>query len=213
MTAFLKPENGYIFRIVHRKNLPTILARGLYARNADGSDLGYVNIGNLDLIGRRGSRHVPVRPGGVLNDYVPFYFTPFSPMALNIKTGWNGITKRPNDDILIFVSTLRHALDQEISVVFTDRHAYLATANFYRDLDRLDQIDWGALRSKDFKKDPKNPERVERYQAEALLHRHVPLRGLKGVAVYSDSVRAAVQKDVDKSGTSLLVRTMPSWYF
>lgn len=213
MTAFLKQENGYIFRIVHRENLPIVLARGLYARNADGSDPGYVNIGNLDLIDRRGRRPVPVRPGGMLNDYVPFYFTPFSPMALNIKTGWNGIIKRANDDIIILVSTLYHAIEQGLEALFTDRHAYLATANFYRDPSRLDQIDWEALRSKVFEKDPTNPERVERYQAEALIHRHVPLAGLKGIAVYSDEVRADVQKDVDKSGTSLRVRTKPNWYF
>lgn len=213
MTAFLKQENGYIFRIVHRENQPLVLARGLYARNADGSDPGYVNIGNLDLIGRRGSRSVPVRPGGVLNDYVPFYFTPLSPMAFNIKSGWNGITRRANDDILIFVSSIYHAIDQSLELIFTDRHAYLMTANFYRDVERLDQIDWVALRSKDLKKDPTNPERVERYQAEALVHRHVPLDGLKGVAVHSESVRADVQKFVDKAGTPLLVRTKPSWYF
>jgi hypothetical protein len=213
MTAFLKQENGYIFRIVHRENLSTVLTRGLYARNADGSDPGYVNIGNLDLIGRRGSRSVPIPPGGVLNDYVPFYFTPFSLMALNVKTGWNGITRRPNDDILIFVSSISHAIDQGLELVFTDRHAYLTTAKFYRDVGCLDQIDWAALRSKNFKKDPKNPERVERYQAEALIHRHVPLSGLKGVAVHNESVRVEVQKSVDKSGTPLLVRTMPSWYF
>lgn len=213
MTTFLNQENGYIFRIVHRENLPIVLARGLFARNSNGSDPGYVNIGNLDLIGRRGSRAVPINPGGVLNDYVPFYFTPFSPMAYNIKTGWNGITKRPNSDVLIFVSTLQHVIDQGSDAVFTDRHAYLTTANFYDDVDDLDQIDWTGLRSKNFKKDPANPERVERYQAEALVHRHVPLSALKGVAVVSESVQADVQKLVDKSGTSLKVRTMPGWYF
>ncbi|CAO4184636.1 DarT domain-containing protein [Methylorubrum populi] len=213
MTGFLNQEKGYIFRIVHRENLPTVLTRGLFARNATGSDPAYVNIGNLDLIGRRGSRDVPVQPGGVLNDYVPFYFTPFSPMALNIKTGWNGITKRANDDILIFVSSIYHALSQGLDLIFTDRHAYLTTAKFYRSANHLDQIDWDILRSKNFKKDPRDPERVERYQAEALIHRHVPLTGLLGVAVHSDRVQADVQKVVDKSGTLLQVRTLPSWYF
>lgn len=77
----------------------------------------------------------------------------------------------------------------------------------------MDQIDWDLLRSKNFKKDAQNPERVERYQAEALIHGRVPLAGLRGVAVFNEQVREAVQKDVDKSGTPLLVRSMPSWYF
>ncbi|MGX9979631.1 type II toxin-antitoxin system toxin DNA ADP-ribosyl transferase DarT [Methylobacterium fujisawaense] len=213
MTAFLNQEKGYIFRIVHRENLPIVLAGGLIAKNAAGSDPSYVNIGNLDLIGRRGSRAVPVRPGGVLNDYVPFYFTPYSPMAYNIKTGWGGIVRRNNEDILIFVSTVHHAIDCGLKTIFTDRHAYLAAARFFRDADSLNQIDWDLLRSKNFKKDAQNPERVERYQAEALIHDRVPLTGLRGIAVFNEQVREAVQKDVDKSGTPLLVRTMPSWYF
>lgn len=213
MMAFLKQENGYIFRIVHRENLPLVLSGGLFAKNARGSDPRYVNIGNLDLIDRRGRRAVPIDPRGVLNDYVPFYFTPYSPMALNINTGYNGIVKRPNDDILILVSTINHAIDSGLNIIFTDRHAYLATANFYREAHQLDQIDWEALRAKDFRKDPRNPERVERYQAEALIHEHVPLTGLKGIAVHNDHVGAVVQKHVDKSGTTLQVRTMPSWYF
>ncbi|MFD0937305.1 type II toxin-antitoxin system toxin DNA ADP-ribosyl transferase DarT [Methylobacterium trifolii] len=213
MTAFLNQENGYIFRIVHRENLPLVLASGLIAKNASGSNPAYVNIGNLDLIGRRGNRVVPVPPRGVLNDYVPFYFTPYSPMAYNIKTGWNGITRRNNEEILIFVSTLYHALDCGLDAVFTDRHAYLAAATFHCDLGRLDRIDWDLLRSKNFKKDAQNPERVERYQAEALIRGHVPLKGLKGVAVCNERVRADVQNLVDKAGTSLQVRAMPSWYF
>ena len=213
MTAFLNQEKGYIFRIVHRENLPLVLAGGLVAKNAAGANTAYVNIGDLDLIDRRGKRAVPVRPGGVLNDYVPFYFTPFSPMAYNIKTGWSGIIRRNNEDILIFVSTVYHAIECGLKTIFTDRHAYLAAARFYRDPNRLDQIDWELLRSKNFKKDAQNPERVERYQAEALIHECAPLTGLRGIAVYNERVRADIQKDVDKSGTPLLVRTIPSWYF
>ena len=47
-----------------------------------------------------------IPPGGTLSDYVPFYFTPFSIMMFNIKTGYGGITKRDNKDIIIFVSSI-----------------------------------------------------------------------------------------------------------
>ena len=41
---------------------------------------------------------------GTLNDYVPFYFTPFSIMMYNIKTGYGGIKHVPNEKIAILVS-------------------------------------------------------------------------------------------------------------
>jgi len=51
-------------------------------------DPNYRNIGNPDLIDKRSRRVVPIPPGGTLSDYVPFYFTPFSMMMYNIKTGY-----------------------------------------------------------------------------------------------------------------------------
>jgi hypothetical protein len=79
----LNPEKALIWRITHRKNLPWILANGLHAGNSGPRLRDWVSIGNEDLIGRRAHRKVPVPPGGVLNDYVPFYFTPFSPMRIS----------------------------------------------------------------------------------------------------------------------------------
>ena len=73
----------------------------MFARNALQQDPSYVSIGSQELIGKRLNRVVPIAPGGTFSDYVPFYFTPFSMMMLNIKTGWKGIIQRPNEDIVI----------------------------------------------------------------------------------------------------------------
>src|SRR3954466_10875814 len=102
--ANLTPDKALIFRIVHRDNLPWILDNGLHCRNSDTFNPNYVNIGNVELIDRRNGHTVPCPPGGTLSDYVPFYFTPFSPMLLNITTGWGGITKRRNEEIVVLVS-------------------------------------------------------------------------------------------------------------
>lgn len=90
MSKDLNPEKALIFRIVHRDNIPWILDHGLHCRNSTTFDPNYVDIGNVDLIGKRGGHPVPKPPGGTLNDYIPFYFTPFSIMLFNIKTGWGG---------------------------------------------------------------------------------------------------------------------------
>jgi hypothetical protein len=106
MSANLNPEKALIFRIVHRDNLPWIFEHGLHARNGELFDPKYRNIGNPDLMDRRSRRVVPIPPGGTLSDYVPFYFTPFSIMMFNIKTGYGGIKHVPNEEIAILVSSL-----------------------------------------------------------------------------------------------------------
>jgi len=101
----LSPEKALIFRITHRSNLPWIFQNGLHCRRSDIVDPDFVSIGHPELIERRCHRVVELPPGGTLEDYVSFYFTPFSPMLLNIKTGW-GVKQRANDEIVILISSL-----------------------------------------------------------------------------------------------------------
>ena len=97
----LTPEKALVFRITHIDNVAWIFAIGLHCRNSRTNDPNYHEIGNPDLIAKRAHRVVPIPPGGTLSDYIPFYFTPYSPMLLNIKTGHNGMTKTPMPDIVI----------------------------------------------------------------------------------------------------------------
>lgn len=209
----LKPENGLIFRIAHIDNVPWILEHGLHCQNSAERDPNYVEIGNPELIVKRAHRPVFIPPGGVLSDYIPFYFTPHSPMLLNIKTGYQGIMKRPMSEIVIMVSSLPALVAKEIQFVFTDRHAYLQTASFYSDLARLDRIPWDLLQNRDFKKDVYDPGKFERYQAEALVHRHLPIAGLSGIICHGDAQKSFLQTEVEKRRQTLQVAVKPNWYF
>lgn len=104
----LNPAKALIWRIVHRDNLPWILDNGLHSGNSPVKAPNWVSIGSAELINKRATHPVPMAPGGMLNDYVPFYFTPFSVMLKNIHSG-RSVQQRPNDEILILVSSLRHA--------------------------------------------------------------------------------------------------------
>lgn len=208
----LTPEKALIFRITHVANVPWILANGLHCSNGPLSDPNYVQIGNVDIIARRTQRAVPLAPGGTLSDYIPFYFTPYSPMLLNIKTGYNGVTQRPMEEIAILVSSLREVQKHGIGFVFSDRHAYLQATNFYNDLERLDQIDWTILQARDFRRNPEDPGKFERYQAEALIHRHLPVAALSGVVCYGQKQQEHIQKNCDNFGLPMKVLRKPDWY-
>ncbi|WP_298718473.1 DUF4433 domain-containing protein [uncultured Oceanisphaera sp.] len=209
----LNPGKALIWRITHRRNLPWILANGLHAGNSLACSPDWVTIGNRELIDRRAHRPVPQPSGGMLNDYVPFYFTPFSPMLYNIYTGRGGVAHVANADIVILVSSLHRVAELGLPYVFTDRHAYTMTANYYNDLTRLNAIDWPLLQQRNFQRDPNDPEKVERYQAEVLVYGQVPVQALLGAVCYTADIKAELQEQAARMGVQLDIHCMPQWYF
>lgn len=145
----LTPEKAYIFRITHIKNVPWILDNGLHCKNSEVQDPNFVNIGNADLITKRTHRTVNGHPSRTLADYVPFYFTPRSPMLYNIRTGYGGIPRRNNSEIVVFVTSLNKLKTNGVEFIYSDRHAYLTTASFFDDLGHLSCIDWNILQNSD----------------------------------------------------------------
>lgn len=209
----LNPQKALIWRIVHRDNIPWILGNGMHCGNSPTKSPSWVHIGNLELIDKRASHPVPVGPGGCLNDYVPFYFTPFSPMMKNIHSGRGGVQQRPNDEIVILVSSLRKVSKMGLPFVFTDSHAYYEWSNFYTDLADLDKIDWGILQARDFRRDPDDPAKFERYQAEALIYRCCPVAALLGMVCYTENTKAQLEAWLQRHGLALPVYVRQRWYF
>ena len=213
MSNGLNPTKALIFRITHRDNVPWIMDNGIHSRASSVIDPNFVEIGNPDLITKRRSREVPTPTGGSLSEYVPFYFTPHSPMIYNITTGFHGITKRRNEEIVILASSLRKMEELGIAFVFADRHAYSQAANFSSDTGDLDNADWGILQARNFRNDPDNPERKEKYQAEALIHRHVPNQALLGIICYDSDAKNELTAVAAKRGLDSKIEQRPNWYF
>jgi ssDNA thymidine ADP-ribosyltransferase, DarT len=209
----ISQENAYIFRITHIKNVPWILSNGIHCRNSRISDPHFHEIGNPDLIDKRARRQVPISPGGTLSDYVPFYFTHYSPMLFNIKTGFNGMQKTSMEEIVIFVSTLHRMKELGQKFLFTDQHAYPVSARYFDELKKLDQIDWKIIETRNFSRDPDDPGKIERYMAEALIYQHVPLSALKGMVCYSVAAQTKVLAMQAKAEVNLKLAIKPDWYF
>lgn len=209
----LNPQKALIWRIIHRDNLPWVLDNGLHCGNGQLRSAHWINIGNSELISKRAAHTVPLAPGGTLNDYVPFYFTPFSVMLKNIHSGRGGVQRRSNEEIIILVSSLRHIKVAELPFLFTDSHAYSNLASFYNEISDLDKIDWTLLQQRDFRRDPNDPWKLDRYQAEALIYKHCPVRGLLGLICYNDNVAQVVNQYIQERGLDLKVHVRPHWYF
>lgn len=209
----LNPQKGLIFRITHIRNVPWILDNGLHCPNSTARDPDFVNIGNVDLIRKRNHRTLGVGPGGTLSDYVPFYFTPWSPMLYNIKTGYQGVKQRPMSDIAILVSSIPKLDEMGCQYLISDRHAYLQVAQFSSDATGLATIDWELLQSRNFRRDLEHPERFDRYQAEALVHQHLPCDCLLGIACYDEQQKLFLEQALPDCGPQLKLLVKKGMFF
>jgi hypothetical protein len=209
--ADLTPENALIWRVVHRDNVPWILDHGVHCASGTTRDPNYVQIGLPDLIDERMERVVPVPPGGQLSDYVPFYFTPFSPMVHRIVTGL-GVTRRARSELCFLVTSLKSLAHQGLVFLVADRHASLQRASFQAGPGSVRGLPWSAWQRRAFKRDPEDPEAFERYQAEVLVHRHLPVEGLQGIVCYDVHTQASLSRQTEQRALDLKVVQRPEWY-
>jgi hypothetical protein len=209
----LNQRKGLIFRITHIHNVPWILDNGVHCRNSGARDPNFTDIGNPDLIGKRNHRQVSVGPGGTLSDYVPFYFTPWSPMLYNIKTGYQGVQQRAMSEIVILVSSIPKLDELGQRYLISDRHAYLQLAQFATDVSGLAQIDWPLLQSRNFKRDPDHPERFDRYQAEALVHLQLPCVGLIGIVCHGEEQKRGLEVELLQRSLKLTLIAQKDMFF
>jgi hypothetical protein len=86
--------------------------------------------------------------------------------------------------------------------------------DYWSDLADLERIDWDILQRRDFKKrDINDPTKCERYQAEALIHHHVPVAALSGIACYGSAQQARIQTEADRLGLQTKIVARSDWYF
>lgn len=134
-------------------------------------------------------------------------------MLYNIHTGYSGLRVVPNEQIVVVVSSLRKLEASGRPFVFSDRHAYLVPARFSTNLDDLAGLLWELWRARDFKHDPERPDKMDRYQAEALVHRKVRVNDILAIATFSDTAAGRVTQMADAADSEVKVVRKRSWYF
>ena len=209
----LTPEKALIFRVTHIDNVAWILEHGLHCSASETRDPNFVAIGNPDLIQRRTQRHVPIAPRDALDCYVPFYFTPCSMMLYNLRTGWNDMTRRTPSELVFLVASLRSLQAHGVPFVFTDRHAFMLLATFRTSMNDLKHLAWTHWRQRDFRHDPDDPEKTERYQAEALVYRHLPVDHIDAIVCGDSGAAATVGKMVRDRDREIQVVCRRHWFF
>jgi ssDNA thymidine ADP-ribosyltransferase, DarT len=220
------PSPVRLFHITAVANLPAIAASGaLLSKNVGAAaGINYQNIAHRGAQGARAVRSVPNPPGGVVHDYVPFYFAPRSPMLSAIEHGRIGNCSWRQGDIVHLETSVERVISGKVPFVFYDRNATLAFAQPYTDLGRLDAVAWPLLTEAPtldgFCKYWHNRVNVERYadrmerrQAEFLIRERVPLERFVRIGVMDGKCAAEVRAILGAGGVNLPVDVRTDWYF
>jgi len=136
-----------ILRFIHIDSLDVCLRRsGCHAPNRTPTDgLTYRTIHNLDIQAQRQLGAIGCGPGGVIHDYVAFYFGPLSPMMLQLKTGQVAGYADGQEPLIYLVSIVQAVASSGATFVFSDGHGIARFTNWFDDLSDLDNVDWNMV--------------------------------------------------------------------
>lgn len=219
------PRFGLLFHFTHVDNLPDILAQGALLSDGIVQAAGLLRqeAGNLEIKERRRRRPVTCDPGGVVADYVPFYFAARSPMMLSVKSGRVPTFQGDHTELVYLVTDVETASRVGRPCVVSDRNAAVGVAEFSSDLGVLGDlssplpdtsfVDWDVMNLTYWHDTAAYPDRMERRMAEFLVHEQFPLDALVGVAVHNDGIRGSVERMFGSAGLTITVRVRSDWYY
>jgi hypothetical protein len=195
-------------------------------RRATSAEAGidYQSIAHQGAQGARAGRAVPNPPGGVVHDYVPFYFAPRSPMLFAINGGRVANCPWRQGDIIHLETTVDRVVAGNVPFVFYDRNATLAFAQPFTDLARLDTVAWGLLTEQpaldgfcmywhNKHSVERYTDRMERRQAEFLVRERVAIDRFTRIGVMDENRAANVRAILATAGVNLPVAVKQDWYF
>lgn len=210
-----RPVPTRVYHFSHIDHLGSIVADGLLADSAvAGSERLTVEIGQRSIKAQRRQRRVPCHPGGVVADYVPFYFAPRSPMLYAVQAGRVPEYQAGQEPLAYLVTSVERLVGSGLRPVFTDRNAALALARFTGDVTELEElVDWELMEARYWVNTPDEPDRRERRMAECLVAGRVPWDAFEEVGVISPQRRLQVERLLRVAGAPLRVLSHPEWYF
>ncbi|MFG3703924.1 DUF4433 domain-containing protein [Micromonospora sp. NPDC047670] len=213
------PEQALIMHFTHIDNLPAILTAGrLVADNVVGERL-VTDVGSAAIKASRRTRRVTCPPGGVVADYVPFYFAPRSPMMYRIarehEAGKPGCYPGGDDPLVYLVSSVDRVHAAGLPWVASDGNCAASLTCFSPRLSDLAHlVDWPLMREKVWKDVPEDQDRMRRRMAELLVHQEFPLDLIAGYVVRTPQRETQLRHVLRSAGIiDAYVVVRADWYY
>lgn len=203
------PDKILIFRITHINNLDHILEHGIYSSNSIYSNPDYINIGDISLIETRRTINGPNPPGGTLEDYIPFYLGPRSPMLYRIATGYDGVKKVSQDDIIYIISSFESIKKHKLPFFFTNGNARSQTTAYYTLERDFTKLDWSAIYAEHWSNDENDYNRKQKKQSEFLIKDFMPVSCIKFIGVRKKIVEEKIVSLLQKHKQEIEIKILP----
>lgn len=169
--------------MTHILNIPHILDVGFVHADSPKASRNYISIGDSSMIRARADRDAA---GKTLDQYIPFYFGPRSPMLYVIQNGFNGVIKRSPRDIVYCVLRVDAVVDSNLRFIFTDGHAADHITKTYQreEIKNIDNIISSDDVYAQFWNEDADAKRKK--EAELLFLDDVPASLISGYVVYNE---------------------------
>ncbi|MFO7760210.1 MAG: DUF4433 domain-containing protein [Dissulfuribacterales bacterium] len=212
------PEKPKIYHITHVDNLASIIEANCIEsdRLRSNKGQGQEAIGMTEIKRRRLFEiRVSCYTNSMVGDFVPFYFCPHSIMLFIIHKG-NHVDMEYHGgqspilhlqaDMELVIHWAEH---QDVNWAFTDRNAGSYYADFFNRREDLNNVDWAAVRSTDFR----DPMVKEGKQAEFLIHETFPWHLIEKIGVIDSYRKAYVEEILQHALHKPIVKAERRWYY
>ncbi len=215
LTTVPVPENPKIYHIVHVDRLGSIIADGYLSSDVEMAkrDVEGTTIGMSSIKQRRRDLKLHSHNSLSVGDCVPFYFCPRSVMLYVIyKANHKELSYRDGQGPIVhleadFRATVAWAEQQGKRWAFTLSNAGANYVEDRCDLEKLDEIDWHAVRAKNWK------GCKERKQAEFLVEGSFPWTLVERIGVCSEKERQEVTKAMRLCAHKPRAEVKKGWYY
>jgi hypothetical protein len=208
-----KPSEIWLYRMTHADNLPHILRYGLVVAASPNADPNFRVIGDQSLIGFRNDLDAPNPPGGKFSEYIPFYLGHRSPMLYQIATGYEGVEKIPQSDIVYIVTKHSCIVQNGLDWFYSDGHARHGMTRFYTDEQGFEELDWNIIYATQWRNTEDDPDRQRKKQAEYLVKRHVPIHCFAYFLTYDEQSKQKVVSLQSVAKTTIPVKISKQAYY
>ncbi|MCU0568887.1 MAG: DUF4433 domain-containing protein [Oculatellaceae cyanobacterium Prado106] len=212
------PAHPKIYHITHIENLSSIATdMGLISdANRIARRLFCFTVGMSMIKQRRLNQiEVPCHAGTTVGQYVPFYFCPRSIMLYILHVGNHPeVSYRGGQQPIVHLqadlyTVVEWAIANQVPWAFSDGNAGARLTTFYDHLSQLNQIDWNAVMSTNFR----DAKIKEGKQAEFLMFDVFPWTLIEKVGTINRTIAEQVQSIVKRTDHQPVITVEPSWYF
>jgi hypothetical protein len=201
----------YLYHITDIANLPSILANGRLLSDCALAGVAHQVIGYANIKHRRMTQYrVACSKNRFVGEFVPFYFSPRSPMLYTVNLGNSGRPPGCQSSIIHLVTTVAAAVGLGRAFAISDGNAGAGYATFRNDLAALDDpnhLRWADIKTNQWQ------GKMHFKQAEFLVADQFDWSAIVHIGCHNQNTAAQVGNLLPPNQSVPTFYVRPRWYY